>query len=66
MQRQVLPMALPGVLTPGLVNVHSHAPMVLFRGQGEGLPLDRWLREVMWPREGRLTLTKIFEGRSST
>jgi 5-methylthioadenosine/S-adenosylhomocysteine deaminase len=46
---------LPGVLTPGLVNTHSHAPMVLFRGQGEGLPLDRWLAEVMWPREARLT-----------
>jgi 5-methylthioadenosine/S-adenosylhomocysteine deaminase len=46
---------LPGVLTPGLVNTHSHAPMVLFRGQGEGLPLDRWLQEVMWPREARLT-----------
>jgi 5-methylthioadenosine/S-adenosylhomocysteine deaminase len=46
---------LPGVLTPGLVNAHSHAPMVLFRGQGEGLPLDRWLQEVMWPREARLT-----------
>jgi 5-methylthioadenosine/S-adenosylhomocysteine deaminase len=46
---------LPGVLTPGMVNTHSHAPMVLFRGQGEGLPLDRWLREVMWPREARLT-----------
>ncbi|MCU1669772.1 MAG: mtaD [Blastococcus sp.] len=47
--------ALPGILTPGLVNAHSHAPMVLFRGLGEGLPLDRWLREVMWPREARLT-----------
>jgi 5-methylthioadenosine/S-adenosylhomocysteine deaminase len=46
---------LPGVLTPGMVNTHSHAPMVLFRGQGEGLPLDRWLTEVMWPRESRLT-----------
>jgi 5-methylthioadenosine/S-adenosylhomocysteine deaminase len=46
---------LAGVLLPGLVNTHSHAPMVLFRGQGEGLPLDRWLREVMWPREARLT-----------
>jgi 5-methylthioadenosine/S-adenosylhomocysteine deaminase len=46
---------LPGVLLPGLVNVHSHAPMVLFRGQGEGLPLHRWLQEVMWPREARLT-----------
>ncbi|WP_040338778.1 amidohydrolase family protein [Candidatus Blastococcus massiliensis] len=47
--------ALPGVLTPGLVNTHSHAPMALFRGQGEGLPLDRWLQDVMWPREARLT-----------
>jgi 5-methylthioadenosine/S-adenosylhomocysteine deaminase len=47
--------ALPGIVLPGLVNTHSHAPMVLFRGQGEGLPLDRWLREVMWPREARLT-----------
>src|SRR3954454_3872130 len=46
---------LPGVLLPGLVNSHSHAPMVLFRGQAEGLPLDRWLREVIWPREARLT-----------
>src|SRR4051794_32361964 len=46
---------LAGVLIPGLVNAHAHAPMVLFRGQGEGLPLDRWLREVMWPREARLT-----------
>jgi len=47
--------ALPGVLVPGMVNTHAHSPMVLFRGQGEGLPLDRWLREVMWPREARLT-----------
>ncbi len=51
--------ALPGVLRPGLVNTHSHAPMVLFRGQGEGLPLDRWLREVMWPREARLTADDV-------
>jgi len=51
--------ALPGVLTPGLVNAHSHAAMVLFRGQGEGLPLDRWLQEVMWPREARLTADDV-------
>src|SRR3954453_13892253 len=50
---------LPGVLPPGLVNAHSHAPMVLFRGQGEGLPLERWLREVMWPREARLTADDV-------
>jgi 5-methylthioadenosine/S-adenosylhomocysteine deaminase len=28
--------------------------MLLLRGTGEGLPTDRWLVEVMWPREGRL------------
>ncbi len=50
---------LPGLLMPGMVNTHSHAPMVLFRGQGEGLPLDRWLQEVMWPREARLTADDV-------
>jgi 5-methylthioadenosine/S-adenosylhomocysteine deaminase len=40
---------------PGLVNTHAHTPMVLLRGAGEGLPVSRWLTEVMWPREGRLT-----------
>src|SRR3954471_4258135 len=50
---------LPGILMPGLVNSHSHAPMVLFRGQAEGLPLDRWLGEVIWPREARLTAEDI-------
>ena len=46
---------LHGLLIPGLVNTHAHTPMVLLRGAGEGLPVSRWLTEVMWPREGRLT-----------
>src|SRR3954451_11090115 len=50
---------LPGILMPGLVNSHSHAPMVLFRGQAEGLPLDRWLGEVIWPREARLSADDV-------
>lgn len=45
---------LDGLVMPGLVNVHAHTPMLLLRGTGEGLPTDRWLTEVMWPREGRL------------
>ena len=40
---------------PGFVNSHCHTPMVLLRGAGEGLPVDRWLHEVMWPREAKLT-----------
>ena len=29
-----LRLLLSGLLMPGMVNAHSHAPMVLFRGQG--------------------------------
>ena len=43
-----------GIMLPGMVNIHCHTPMVLLRGAGEDLPVDRWLREVMWPREARL------------
>jgi 5-methylthioadenosine/S-adenosylhomocysteine deaminase len=44
-----------GLLMPGMIDTHAHSPMVLLRGAGEGLPVDRWLVDVMWPREGRLT-----------
>jgi 5-methylthioadenosine/S-adenosylhomocysteine deaminase len=54
--------ALGGALLPGFVNTHCHAPMTLFRGAGEGLPLERWLHEVMWPREARLTPDDVYAG----
>lgn len=47
--------ALPGVLLPGLINTHAHTPMLALRGAGGDLPLLRWLQEVMWPLEGRLS-----------
>lgn len=47
--------ALTGALLPGLVNTHAHTPMMALRGLGGDLPLLRWLHEVMWPAEGRLT-----------
>jgi len=53
-----------GVLLPGLVNVHCHSPMTLFRGVGANLPLDRWLGEVLWPREARLTADDVYWGMS--
>jgi 5-methylthioadenosine/S-adenosylhomocysteine deaminase len=46
---------LGGMLLPGFVNGHAHSPMTLLRGAGEGLPLERWLTEAIWPREARLT-----------
>jgi len=53
---------LSGLLLPGFVNVHGHSPMILFRGTGENLPLLRWLQEVLWPREARLTPEDVFWG----
>jgi len=53
---------LRGLLLPGLVNVHCHSPMTLFRGTGENLPLDRWLADVLWPREARLTPDDVYWG----
>ena len=41
------------LLMPGLVNAHTHAAMSLFRGFAEGLPLERWLKEKIWPLERR-------------
>jgi 5-methylthioadenosine/S-adenosylhomocysteine deaminase len=46
---------LGGLLVPGLVNCHAHSAMTVLRGAGEGLPLGRWLGEVIWPREAHLT-----------
>jgi 5-methylthioadenosine/S-adenosylhomocysteine deaminase len=41
------------VVLPGFVNAHTHGAATLMRGLGGGLPLDRWLREVIWPIEQR-------------
>jgi len=51
-----------GVLMPGMIDLHCHTPMVLLRGAGEGLPVDRWLAEVMWPREARLGPSDVMAG----
>jgi 5-methylthioadenosine/S-adenosylhomocysteine deaminase len=53
---------LGGLLMPGLVNCHGHSPMSLLRSAGDGLPLDRWLNESVWPREGRLVDDDVYWG----
>jgi len=45
-------LALPGhALIPGLVNLHGHAAMSLFRGMADDLPLMDWLNQRIWPAE---------------
>ena len=36
---------------PGLVNGHTHVPMVYFRGMADDLPLKEWLERRIWPAE---------------
>ncbi len=47
---------------PGLVNLHTHSPMTLFRGFGDDVPLQTWLETRIWPFEARLTPDDIYAG----
>ncbi len=47
---------------PGLCNMHSHAPMTLFRGLGDDQPLDVWLNQYIWPAEQKLTDELVYQG----
>jgi 5-methylthioadenosine/S-adenosylhomocysteine deaminase len=51
-----------GLLMPGLVNDHAHSAMTVLRGAGEGLALEQWLQEAIWPREGRLDAEGVRTG----
>ncbi len=39
------------VIFPGLINTHTHAAMVYFRGLADDLPLQEWLEKHIWPSE---------------
>ena len=41
------------ILVPGLINLHTHAAMALFRGLADDLALMDWLSKHIWPAEGR-------------
>ena len=40
-----------GIIMPGLINTHTHVPMVLFRGLADDLLLLEWLEEHIFPAE---------------
>lgn len=48
------------LVAPGFFNAHSHIPMTYFRGIGEGLPLQRWLVEKIFPLEAQLEPEDIY------
>jgi 5-methylthioadenosine/S-adenosylhomocysteine deaminase len=49
------------VVLPGLINTHTHAAMVLYRGLGNDLNLQDWLTRYIFPAEGK-TVSPEFVG----
>ncbi|MEV0120072.1 amidohydrolase [Streptomyces sp. NPDC050703] len=43
------------VALPGLINCHTHTPMVALRGLAEDLPAHAWFNDWIWPVESNLT-----------
>jgi 5-methylthioadenosine/S-adenosylhomocysteine deaminase len=41
------------VVMPGLINTHTHVPMVLFRGIADDLALMEWLQKYIFPAEAK-------------
>jgi len=41
------------LIIPGLINGHTHIPMVLMRGLKDDVTLDDWLRKFIFPAEAR-------------
>ncbi len=41
------------ILTPGLINAHTHLPMSLFRGLADDLNLQDWLEHYIFPAEAK-------------
>ena len=41
------------VVLPGLINTHTHAPMVMYRGLADDLALMDWLNKYIFPAEAK-------------
>ena len=41
------------IVLPGLINTHTHAPMVMYRGLADDLALMEWLQNYIFPAEAK-------------
>lgn len=48
------------LILPGFKNAHAHSPMTFARSLADDLPLDKWLNEMIFPREAALTDKDIY------
>ncbi|MDR3577658.1 MAG: amidohydrolase [Anaerolineaceae bacterium] len=58
MPKQVLSAKGMAVL-PGLVNAHTHLSQTFMRGLSAGRPLQRWLKELIWPLQDAMSLDEL-------
>lgn len=49
-------------VSPGLVNLHAHTAMNIFKGIAEDVPAEVWFNEMIWPYESRMTPQDIYTG----
>lgn len=43
------------LIIPGFKNAHTHSAMTFIRSKADDLPLQEWLHQQVFPREGQLT-----------
>ncbi len=49
-------------VTPGLVNLHTHSPMTVFRGLAEDVHIEDWFNRIIWPYESRMNEEDVYAG----
>ena len=49
-------------VSPGLVNLHAHTAMNIFKGIAEDVPPEVWFNEMIWPYESKMTDQDIYTG----
>lgn len=49
-------------VSPGLVNLHAHTAMNIFKGIAEDVPAEVWFNEMIWPYESKMTPEDIYAG----
>ncbi len=49
-------------ILPSFYNCHTHAPMSLLKGYADDMKLQEWLKEKIWPVEGKLKGKEVYVG----
>lgn len=49
-------------VSPGLVNLHAHTPMHIFRGIAEEVNIDDWFNKEIWPYESKMLREDVYYG----